>query len=132
VDVNVPGEIAMLVAPRVDQLSVLLEPGVIVDASEVKALIVGAELSPVDIIAETDELQPVNKAQPKRMRKFRLRFSPKDLSFEKLDLLLGEEMDGKIWLPCDSGIQFSAGISVLLCRLNPLSTDSNLFYRCLR
>lgn len=112
-DVNVPGEIAMLVAPRVDQLSVLLEPEVIVDALAVKALIVGAELLPGVIIAETDELQPVNKAQPKRMRKFRLRFSPKDLSFEKLDLLRGEEMDVKIWLPFDSGIQLSAGISVI-------------------
>jgi hypothetical protein len=92
VEVNVPGEIATLVAPRVDQLSVLLEPGVIVDALAAKELIVGTELFPVVIIAETDELQPVNKAQPKRMRKFRLRFSPKDESFEKLDLLLGEEL----------------------------------------
>jgi hypothetical protein len=41
VDVNVPGVMAMLAAPRVDQLSVLLEPEVIVAALAVKVLIVG-------------------------------------------------------------------------------------------
>ena len=41
VDVSVPGEMAMLVAPLVDQLSVLLEPEVIVEGLGVKELIVG-------------------------------------------------------------------------------------------
>jgi hypothetical protein len=41
VDVNVPGVIAILVAPLVDQLSVLLEPEVIVEGLGVKELIVG-------------------------------------------------------------------------------------------
>ena len=41
VDVNVPGVMAMLVAPVADQLNVLLEPEVMVVALAVKELIVG-------------------------------------------------------------------------------------------
>jgi hypothetical protein len=41
VDVNVPGVIAMLVAPVVDQLSVLLEPEVMLVGLATKELIVG-------------------------------------------------------------------------------------------
>ena len=42
VEVNVPGVIAILVAPLVDQLSVLLEPELILVGPAVKELIVGA------------------------------------------------------------------------------------------
>ena len=41
VDVNVPGVMATLVAPLVDQLSVLLEPEVMLVELAVKELIVG-------------------------------------------------------------------------------------------
>jgi hypothetical protein len=41
VEVNVPGEMAMLVAPVVAQLSVLLEPEAMVDGLAVKELMVG-------------------------------------------------------------------------------------------
>ncbi|MGA2084782.1 MAG: hypothetical protein ABSG60_04610 [Terracidiphilus sp.] len=41
VDVNVPGVMAILVAPVVAQLSVLLEPEVMLVGSAVKELIVG-------------------------------------------------------------------------------------------
>ena len=41
-DVNVPGVIAILVAPLVDQLSVLLEPQMMLAGLAVKELIVGA------------------------------------------------------------------------------------------
>jgi hypothetical protein len=41
VDVNVPGVMAILVAPLVDQLNVLLEPEVMVVALAVKEPIVG-------------------------------------------------------------------------------------------
>ena len=40
-EVNVPGVMAILVAPLVDQLSVLLEPELIVVGLAVKALMVG-------------------------------------------------------------------------------------------
>ncbi len=40
-DVNVPGVMAMLVAPLVDQLSVLLAPELIVAGLTAKVLIVG-------------------------------------------------------------------------------------------
>jgi len=42
VDVNVPGVMAILVAPLVAQLSVLLEPEAILAGLAVKELIVGA------------------------------------------------------------------------------------------
>ena len=48
VDVNVPGGMAMLVAPLVAQLNVLLEPELILVGLAVKALIVG--LLPVLIV----------------------------------------------------------------------------------
>ena len=46
VDVNAPGVMEILVAPVVDQLSVLLEPDFILVGLAVKEPIVGAELVP--------------------------------------------------------------------------------------
>ena len=46
VEVNVPGVMAMLVAPLTDQLSVLLEPEVMLVGLAVKELIVGADPVP--------------------------------------------------------------------------------------
>jgi len=46
VDVNVPGVMEILVAPVVDQLSVLLDPDFMLPGLAVKAVIVGAELVP--------------------------------------------------------------------------------------
>ncbi len=51
VDVNVPGVMAMLVAPFVDQLSMLLPPDVIVEGLTAKALIVGMTVTVcVDVV----------------------------------------------------------------------------------
>jgi hypothetical protein len=74
VDVNVPGVMAILVAPVVDQLSVLLEPELMLPESAAKELIVGAETFPgglvepvpVESIGEIDELQPASKTQANR------------------------------------------------------------------
>jgi hypothetical protein len=57
VDVNVPGVIATLVAPVVVQLSVLLEPEVIVVGLAVKTLMVGL-LAVFTITVSSDVVDP--------------------------------------------------------------------------
>ncbi|HYB76885.1 MAG TPA: hypothetical protein VEE85_01680 [Candidatus Bathyarchaeia archaeon] len=61
-DVNVPGVMAMLVAPVVAQLSVLLAPELMLVGPAAKELTVGAdcELFPPD---ELDDPQPMSPAQ---------------------------------------------------------------------
>lgn len=59
VDVNVPGEMAMLAAPVVTQLSVLLEPEVILVGLAVKELISGGlGLLGVTVTVTVDVLEP--------------------------------------------------------------------------
>jgi len=55
VDVNVPGVMAMLVAPVVAQLSVLLEPAVILAGLAEKELIVGLLVFTVTVSVEVVE-----------------------------------------------------------------------------
>jgi len=100
VDVNVPGVMAILVAPLVDQLSVTLEPeftlsetaAFTLPGEAVNELIVGIAPLPGEDIGEVDELQPASKTQANRMKKCALRSSPKDLNSGKLGLLLQEEL----------------------------------------
>jgi hypothetical protein len=56
-DVNVPGVMAMLVAPLVDQLSVLLEPGIMLSGSAVNELIDGL-LSAFTVTVCVDVTEP--------------------------------------------------------------------------
>jgi hypothetical protein len=67
VDVNVPGIMAILVAPVVAQLSVLFVPEFTVKGFAVKELIVGTDPFPED---EVDVLvpQPTSPTQINRMR----------------------------------------------------------------
>ena len=58
VEVNVPGVMAMLVAPVVSQLSVLLDPEVILVGLAVKELIVGL-LGAVTVRVSVDVVEPV-------------------------------------------------------------------------
>lgn len=77
VDVKVPGVMAMLVAPLVDQLNVLLvlefafsgAAAFMLPGEAENELIVGAEPLPEEAIGETDALQPASKAQTVKMRK---------------------------------------------------------------
>jgi hypothetical protein len=56
VDVNVPGVMAILAAPLVDQLSVLLEPELILVGLAVKELIVGSvEVFTVTVCVDVTE-----------------------------------------------------------------------------
>ena len=56
-DVNVPGVMAILVAPVVVQLSVLLEPEVMLAGLAVKELIVGL-LAPFTVTVSVDMAEP--------------------------------------------------------------------------
>jgi len=57
VEVNVPGVMARLVAPVVDQLSVLLEPEVILVGMAVKELIIGL-LAVFTVTVSVDVVEP--------------------------------------------------------------------------
>ena len=92
VDVNVPGVMAMLVAPLVTQLSVLLEPELMLSGSAVNEVMVGAEPFPWDGIDGVVEPQPASNAKTNRMRMLALRSRPKDLSSGELGLLLQEDL----------------------------------------
>ena len=92
VDVNVPGVTAIVSAPLVDQLNMLLEPEFMLSGPAVNELIVGAEPFPGVVIGEIDELQPASKAQANRMTTSALRSSPKDLISGELGLLLQEDL----------------------------------------
>jgi len=52
VDVNVPGVMAMLVAPEVDQVSVLLDPGLTLVGFAVNELITGSAAAETTTCAE--------------------------------------------------------------------------------
>ena len=90
-DVNVPGVMAMLVAPVAAQLSVLLAPELMLAGFAVKAAITGAETLPEDQLDEFPETQPVTAAQVKRTRTSAQSFSPKELSRRELNLFLPNE-----------------------------------------
>jgi hypothetical protein len=100
VDVNVPGVMAILVAPLVDQLSVLLEPEFMLSGTAAfmlpgeaaNELIVGADLSAGADIDGVVEPQPASPAQANRTRTNALRSSPKDLTSGELGLRLQEEL----------------------------------------
>ena len=86
VDVNVPGVMAILVAPVVTQLSVLVEPEFTLVGFAVKEVIVG------ECVDETGETQPVNAAQVNRMRGTTQTCSPEERSLRGLELVPGNAL----------------------------------------
>lgn len=90
VDVNVPGVMAIVAAPLVDQLSVLLEPGLMLSGPAANELIVGSEPFPGGIIGEIAALQPASKTQADRMRTCALISNLKDLNLGDLGFLVQE------------------------------------------
>jgi hypothetical protein len=115
VDVNVPGEMAILVAPSAAQLSVLLVPEFMLVGSAVKEVIAGPEPFPG---GEIDELepQPTSPTQAKRiiMRTSAQRSCPEELSPMELRLFLASPLasvsvfrfDSYLWLPL--GVEVSS------------------------
>lgn len=67
-DVNVPGVMAILVAPATTHLSVLLVPKFMLVGAAVKEVTVGAEPFPGGALDEVDKPQPASPAQANRMR----------------------------------------------------------------
>ena len=90
-DVNVPGVMAILVAPAAAQLSVLLVPEFTLVGSAVKEVIVGTEPFPG---GELDEVEPqsTSPTQANRMRTSAQRSSPEELSPRDLSLFLQNEL----------------------------------------
>jgi hypothetical protein len=70
VEVNVPGVMAILVAPVVAQLRVLLRPEVTAVGSALKEAIVGAEVFPGDE-GPGDEVEPPQSASPKQANRIK-------------------------------------------------------------
>jgi hypothetical protein len=68
VDVNVPGVMAILVAPVAAQLSVLVVPEFMLVGSAVKEVIVGADPFAKGVLDGIVEPQPANPAQAIRIR----------------------------------------------------------------
>jgi hypothetical protein len=79
VDVNVPGVMAIVVAPLVAQLRVLLVPELMLAGFAVKDMIVGADPVPGDGFAEIFPPQLVRPVQASRRRTWAQRFRPEDL-----------------------------------------------------
>jgi len=80
VDVNVPGVMAILVAPAAAQLSALLAPEFMLVGAAVKEVIVGSESFPEDELDEVVEPpQPASPTQANRIRTRAQRSSPEEL-----------------------------------------------------
>ena len=67
VEVNVPGAMAILVAPVVAQLSVVPVPEFMLVGVAVKEVIDGAEPAPVDECDAIGEVQPASPTQANRI-----------------------------------------------------------------
>ena len=92
-EVNVPGEMAMLVAPAAAQLSVLLVPGFTLVGFAVKEVIAGTEPFPDGELDEDVEPQPASPAQANRivMKNSGLRSNPGELSRRERNQFLPDE-----------------------------------------
>jgi hypothetical protein len=97
VEVNVPGVIAILVAPVVTQFSVLLVPELMLAATAVKEVIVGAE--PGAICDDITELQPASATQANRISTIAPRFNPEACSLRELSPVLQNEPAESIQSP---------------------------------
>lgn len=88
VEVNVPGVMAIVVAPVAAQLSALLVPEFMVVGFAAKELTVGAEPFPEGELAP----QPTSPTQANRMRKRSWRSGPEGLDPRELTLFLQNEL----------------------------------------
>src|SRR5208282_4760428 len=88
VDVNIPGVMAIVVAPAAAQLSVLLVPEFMLVGSAVKDVIAGTEPFPEGELDGFVAPHPVSPVQATRIviRSSEHRFSPEELSSAELRL----------------------------------------------
>jgi hypothetical protein len=85
-EVNVPGVMAILVAPVAVQLSVLLAPEFMLVGFAVKEVIAGLEPLPDEPLDEVDAPQPASPAQANSIRTSEQRASPEALNFGEMRL----------------------------------------------
>ena len=91
VDVNVPGVMAMLVAPATDQLRVLLVPELMLVGAAAKDAICGTAPFPVGKLADVPEAQPARPAQQSSVRTSAQSSIPDELRPRELSLFLQGE-----------------------------------------
>jgi hypothetical protein len=123
VDVNVPGVMAILVAPVVAQFSMLLVPEFMLVGAAVKDVTFGAEPP-----GEVDAPQPASPTQTRRARVSAKRSSPPELSPHWLSLFLQNELRESIPEPFVADGHTSLVISELSCLL-VASTESDSWSR---
>jgi hypothetical protein len=99
VAVNVPGVMAMLVAPAAAQFSALLVPEFMLAGIAVKDVIVGTETFPAGVFDEVPGTQPDRPTQASRVRTSAQRSSPEELSPGELDIFLQLELGESICNP---------------------------------
>jgi hypothetical protein len=121
VDVNVPGVIAILVAPAAAQLSVLLVPEFMLVGFAVKDVIVGTEPFPEDELNELADEQPAK--QVSSVRTNAQRSSPEGVSLRELSLFPQNELGESMRNPFVAGVHTSLVISDSSCLL-VASTES--------
>jgi hypothetical protein len=119
VDVNVPGVMAIPVAPVVAQFSMLLAPGFTLVGDAVKDVTFGAE--PLDEVAAP---QPTSPTQASRARTSGQRSSPAESSPQGLSLFLQNELGESIRDPFVADGHTSLVIADLSCLL-VASTESD-------
>jgi glucose dehydrogenase len=88
VEVKVPGVMAMLVAPVVVQVSVLLEPELTLVGLAVKEATLGAEPVPEDEVVAIVEPQPARTAHASGSKSIGQRFSPREQNLFNLSFFL--------------------------------------------
>jgi hypothetical protein len=88
VEVNVPGVMAILVAPVTTQLKVLFVPEFTLVGFALKDVIAGVELVPGDEFDEAPEPQPVRPAQANEIRIIAQSAGPKERSFREIRSIL--------------------------------------------
>lgn len=127
VDVNVPGVMAILVAPAVTQLSVLLAPEFTFVGSAVKDVIVGTEPFPEGALDELTPPQPASPAQANRTRTSAQRARPDDSGPGELRVFLRNELVESMSNPKQSQSIAHAVVAVAACGPSPLDDPSRSF-----
>ena len=90
---NVPGAMAIFVAPVVTQLNVLIAPEFMLAGIAAKDVIAGAEPFPEGEFDKLDAAQPTRPTQTDKVRTSAQRSRPEELSLRDLSLIPRNELD---------------------------------------
>lgn len=126
VDANVPGVMAIRVAPGATQLSVLLAPEFTFVGSAVKEVIVGTEPFPEPALDEAIEPQPASPAQANKMRTSERRSGPDELRPRERPLFRRDELVERMRNPKQTQFMALAAVAVALRGPSPLDHPHRL------